>query len=217
MDIVFLITTCNRQESCQRLVDSINGLGDIYIVNDGSDYIINGANLKQHFIPARLGGYHYWKVVNLLFSLRGYHKYYFMLPDDFVICESQIEEAIRLWKDIKDPQKICLNLYTDRIGLSCWTHFKPVDMGEVWQTGWVDMCFLAEDKFFRSSMPITETPSHKSSGVGAHISRKLHKLKFSMYQVKESLVTVQPEHFKSQMHDDSHLRNSHIKRTGRIF
>lgn len=199
----FLITTYNRQESCQRLVDSLHGLGEIIVANDGSGYSICGAinlNPRQH-----LGISGYWRLVNMLWRNRPQAKYYFMLPDDFIIDITQVMKAIEIWEGIEDPQKICLNLYMDRLGQSCWTRVLPVDKGNVWQTGWVDMCFLCEDKFF--SMVGVIPPLHRgnisvkgSSGVGAHISRKLNKNGFHFYQVKESLALPTIEHTKSQMH-----------------
>jgi hypothetical protein len=203
MDIGFLITTYNRQESCQRLVDSLQGIGDIVVVHDGTNYTISGAtniNPNQH-----LGKQGYWRLINLLFRNRYLNKYYLMIPDDFMICDSQIANAIEIWESIKDPQKICLNLFADRIGKSCWTLFKPRDKGEVWQTGWVDMCFICEERFFDELGTIP--PIHlnwknrpsMSSGVGAHISHHLYKKGLHFYQVKDSLVTPQEEHSKSQM------------------
>ena len=202
MDICFLITTYNRQESCQRLVDSLQGLGDIVVAHDGNNYTISGAtNINPNI---HLGKSGYWRLINMLYRNRPQAKYYFTLPDDFMIRDSQIANAIEIWEGIKDPQKICLNLLTNRSGVSCWTLVKPVDRGNVWQTGWVDMCFLCEDKFFTVLGTITDLhrTGRGSSGVGAYISRKLFKNKFNMYQVKQQLGCLTEEHEISQMHYD---------------
>ena len=202
-NICFLITTYNRQRSCQELVDSLQGLGDIIVAHDGNDYEINGAvnlNPKIHF-----GKTGYWKLINMLYKNRTNCKYYFTLPDDFLISVTQIKEAINLWERIDDPRKICLNLYADREGKRCWTNIYPIDKGSVWQTGWVDMCFLCEDDFFQhlgiipSLFPKGLKRIKGSSRVGAYISRLMVKKKFNMYQVKESLITLHDEHFTSQM------------------
>ena len=196
----FLITTYNRQESCQRLVNSLQELGNITVIHDGTDYEIIGAtNIK---LTRHLGRQGYWITINTLYKKRPKCKFYLMLPDDFLICESQIAKAIEIWESINDPQKICLNLYADRTGKRCWTNLYPVDKGNVWQTGWVDMCFLCEERFFTElgTIPPRHPSNTGSSGVGAYISRHLNRKKFNMYQVKESLVTIQPEHHKSQMH-----------------
>lgn len=187
-------------------MDSLQGQGDIVVLNDGCDYVISGCD--QYFLKTHNGKLFYWDTVRTLFSLRGEHKYYFVLPDDFLICDSQIAKAIELWESIKDPRKICLNLYADRIGQICWTTFKPIDKGEYYQTGWMDMCILCEDKFFntikiREVHPVYRDGIARSSGVGSQISRYLHKRGYHFYQVKESLVDIQPEHYESKMHSAS--------------
>jgi len=217
MDICFLITTYNRKESCQRLVDSLRGIGDITVLGDCVDYTISGCkfmNRSEHY--GRAG---YWHTVKKLFAIRGSHQYYMMLPDDFLICESQIIEAIEIWNGIDDPLKICLNLYMDRYGLRCWTKFYPEDKGSVWQTGWVDMCFLCEESFFRH-IRLKQKIANNSSGVGAQISRQLFQKGFHFYQVKDSLVSIQDEHYVSQMHSDeqvSHHRHSLSTPKRRVF
>ena len=198
MDIQFLIATYNRQDSCQRLVDGLQGLGDILVLNDGCDYEIKGC--RQEFQKTHNGRYRYFATVNNLFSLRSRSAYYIMLPDDFLMDKKQVEEALGLWHGIADNRKICLNLYADRIGKKCWTQFKPVLKGNVWLSQWVDMCFLCTDLFFREIGVINSKDfdgylNKKSSGVGAYISRKLYGKQYNMYQVRESLVTPQVDHW----------------------
>jgi hypothetical protein len=203
MDTVFLITTYNRQESCQRLVNALQGQGDIVVINDGCDYDIIGC--EQHKQGRHYGKILYWQTVNNLFQFRGNHKYYIMLPDDFMPIDNIAEKAVELWRGIDDPKKICLNLLADRIGTTCWTGFNAIDAGNVWRTGWVDMCFLCEESFFNQlgtlALPNMGYRRNHSSGVGMYISRRLHKKEFHFYQVKESLVIMQEEHTKSQMQD----------------
>ena len=203
MSITFLITTYNRQESCQRLVDSLQGLGRIVVVGDGCTYKIDRCEYYNQIVHRGKAGY--WLTVNILFSYRGKSDYYIMLPDDFLPAKDMIPIATYLWRVIDNPQKVCLNLYTDRIGLTCWNNISPVDMGAVYKTGWVDMCFFCDESFFRSIGTIPEPNINRinkpniSSGVGRYISLKLSKNLLSLYQVKESLVIPQEEHNISQM------------------
>jgi hypothetical protein len=180
-------------------------LGDVYVFNDGGDYTIEGAVNKQN--PQRLGKAGYWNTVNALFSMRGNHKYYIMLPDDFMPRPEIVIESLRLWSEIKDPRKICMSLAEPRT-IPCWTGFMPVEKYGVIQSQWVDMCFLCEESFFSilgRIPPLIRTTNgyvrRGSSGIGAYISRFFHKRKYNMYQVKESLVEIQAEHYKSQMND----------------
>jgi len=206
--VCFLVTTYNRQESCQRLVDALQGQGDIVVLNDGCDYVINGC--RQYFLNQHNGKTYYWMTVKTLFAYRGTHKYYFMLPDDFLPTGNMVEDAINIWNSIEDEKKICLNLFADRIGSSCWTNFTPIDRGDVWQTQWVDMCFMCDNTFFnivRIKEINYKTASQRgmSSGVGAMISRQLHRHGYNLYQVKESLVIPQDVHAESQMHNKSNV------------
>jgi len=207
MDIIFLINTYNRQESCQKLVDALQGQGDIVVLNDGCDYMINGC--EQHFLNQHNGKTYYWITVRTLFSYRGVHEYYFMLPDDFLPMENMVQDAINLWESIDDEKKICLNLIADRVGRGCWTNFTPIDKGNVWHTQWVDMCFMCEEMFFNivhiRELRLNVSFRGMSSGVGAMISRQLHRRDYNLYQVKESLVIPQEAHWKSQMHDESNI------------
>ncbi len=212
MDVAFLITTHNRKESCQRLVDALAGLGDVFVMNDGNNYKITGAN--QSFIHQKQGRERYWYVVNWLFAMRSMHKYYIMLPDDFMPAKDMVKEAIRIWEGIDDKHKICLNLYADRVGIPCWTNFEPIDMGNVYLTQWVDMCFLCEERFFGviGKLPDVSTMyrgTHSSSGVGRYISKYLYRTAHNLYQVKESLVIPQEEHNESQMHEQHERRSKH--------
>ena len=219
MDVVFLITTYNRQESCQRLVDSLQGLGDIVVLGDCVDYIITGCtffNLKQHN-----GKYFYWQTVQTLFSLRGKHKYYVMIPDDWMPFDGFLNRAIATWEGISDKKKVCLNILCPGTeGLRNWTGFPAKDMGNVFKTQWVDMCFICEDLFFRALGGLPSTiRSFKSSGVGAYISRKLHKHGFNMYMVKEVLFEPTKDHSLTQMHDEqnNNPRSSFSTRTRKVF
>jgi hypothetical protein len=204
MSIAFLITTYNRKESCQRLVDSLRGKGDIIIAHDGTDYEIDGANnLNPHIHFGKQG---YWKLVNMLFRNRGVYDYYFMLPDDFMPTENMVEDAIAIWMSIKDPRKICLSLSETRVGIACWTGFKPLEFDTFIKTQWVDGCFMCEDRFFAELGRISEIKLNwdarpkMSSGVGAYISKYFHQRRFSLCQVKQPLVIIQEEHYKSQIH-----------------
>ena len=205
MEICFLITTYNRKESCQRLVDSLDG--DIFVLNDGPQYEITGCEL--YYNPVHLGKTNYWHTVNSLWKLPvKKYDYYFMIPDDFLPAENGIQKAIDLWNSIKNTKKICMNLFRDRTPRDrCWTNVKPVEYKNYRLTQWVDMCFICEERFFKEVGEIPQiryrwdlTPL-KSSGVGSYISNRLHKNRFHIYQSRESLMIEQPENNVSQLNN----------------
>lgn len=203
MKVAFLITTYSRPTLCKSLVDAVKSMGDVYIVDDGSSDGYNWAkNHNYKRVKKNNGKQGYNKTVTLLWEMVKPHKdnydYFVMIPDDFIPEPNFLKKAINTWSAISDKKKICLNLYTDRgrYGKPCWTAFNPVVFSEAIKTQWVDMCFLAEKTFFDAlnwNVPEIELQWNKrpelSSGVGAWISRKLHKAGFSLWQTHTSLFT----------------------------
>lgn len=206
---VFLITTYGRKDPCQRLVNSLQGLGDIFVLNDGDSYEIT--DCEYYYNEKNLGKRYYWHTVNRLWGLpKKVYDYYFMISDDFLPIDGFTDKAIALWRSIKDNQKICLNLYCDPVPrIKCWTNVEPIEYKDYRITQWVDMCFMAERRFFNEIGKIPTINYNwdkyplKSSGVGSYISTYLYRHKFNMYQVKESLCMAQPEHNESKLHDNN--------------
>lgn len=215
----FLITTYKRAESCQRLVDALQGQGEIVVYGDNVDYTIERCTFHNRSV--HYGRHGYFQTVNDLFNRRYKADYYFMLPDDFMPKPDMVERAIEIWNSIDDPQKICLNLFADRIGIPCWSRFTPIDKGNVWHTQWVDMCFMSTEYFFVMLGRLRRSISARGSGVGQYVSLTLKNKKFNMYQVKESLVIPMEEHDKSQMHDENNMpyrhRSSPVRKSKRLY
>ena len=203
MNVNILINTFKREQQLKNLIKNLKSHHRIYItiVNDGSKYDIP---LNENITYIQLGKNHgkkeYWKVVNTLFKNRVDADYYIMIPDDIIVDERFIDKAIHLWNCVNDPDKICLNLLVDksRKGKKCWTGYEPKRRtwcGNVyWKTQWVDMCFIAERKFFNEIQminPINLTPKQlktRGSGVGGQISKRLHEKGHAMYQLNKTLV-----------------------------
>ena len=212
-DIVFMITTYNRPASCRRLVDQLSHYGDVYIIDDGSnDTYLFAPGMDYGVFVAKKnhgGKSGYYKTVNQLWeSVPKKYKYYFNIQDDVLPVEGFAEKAIKTWNEINDVSKICLNTYVceSSIGKKNWTNFQPIEYDLYRHTQWVDLCsFMCEEKFFivtgqipRINFDWRNYPE-KSSGVGSHISRKLHIAGYGMYQTKTSLFIPQSEAFDSKM------------------
>jgi hypothetical protein len=212
----FLITTYKRRESCQKLVDSLQG--DIFVLGDGVDYIIKGCEFYNN--TQNYSKENYWHTVNCLWKLpEKQYDYYFMIPDDLLPIDGFVEKSIDIWNRILDPQKICLNTFVGqgRLNKACWTDFEPKEYEFYRKTQWVDMCFMAERNFFDAVGTIPkirhrwEGRPELSSGVGAWISRKLVNNNFVIYQTKTSIFTSQKSAFKSVMNPwrkDNDLHNA---------
>lgn len=215
MNVCFLITTCNRKEGCQSLVNALQGLGDIFVLNDGSNYEIKNCNYFSNI--KRLGKEFYWHTVNCLWTLpEKKYDYYFMIPDDFYPVKNFVEKSIKIWESIKDEKKICMNLFRDKIPRAkCWTNTLPVEYDTYRKIQWVDMCFMCEEQFFKA---VGEIPKvnfnwranpHRSTGVGSYISIKLHRAHYSLYQTRDTMF------YTTIYHEESQLDNNPFSKSAR--
>jgi len=213
-DLMVLITTYNRPDQLRRLLaDLAAEAGPLQVLcrvyNDRSElpyrdmpagderFAIEYIDLPVHHGKAR-----YWQLIDRMFAeLRATRsRYYMQLPDDVRLQPGFLANVIGVYEAINDPAKICLNLYLDssRIGKPCWSRALPriEANGErrIFRTGWVDMIFLAEQRFFEAlDYTIRPIPAERwrhnprrSSGVGTQISRRLAQ--HSFYQVRECLL-----------------------------
>lgn len=212
--IVFLITTYNRPRSLHTLVMEIAKYGDVYILDDGSTETVNLVDCLQghkifYAVQQHQGKHFYWKTVNALWLMVHQKKYdyYFMIPDDFLPVDKFVEKAIQTWLKIPDKRKICMNTYVSlgRLNKKNWTNVKPKEHKHYRYTQWVDMCFMCERAFFdaigfipRIHLDWRHHPE-RSSGVGSHISRELHKKGYSIYQTMTSMFIPQEEAYNSMM------------------
>lgn len=213
MKTAYLITTFNRSEACHRLINQLYGKGDIYLVNDGSkgynwikDYKIFYYKNKKN-----LGKQGFYQTITKLWSMAGFdYDFYFNLQDDSLPVDNFEMKAIKTWMQIPDHRKMCLNIFVEksRFNKPCWTGMLPIESNDYRQTGWVDMHFIAQREFYeyfgcRIPDPCIDykLKPTMSSGVGMHISKRLAKDGFTMYQTKTSLLIPQPEAFESQMNN----------------
>lgn len=161
------------------------------------------------------GKANYWKTINRLFEdvSQESFDYAIQIPDDIELCENFFQSAIAQYEAITDKKKICLNLLNDyRRKDKMWTpvvpSIKSFGSYNIIKTGWVDMCYIAEPKFFIALKYRIQKIANswsanplKSSGVGMNISQRLFRKGFSFYQVAHSLVihddhpsVMHPEH-----------------------
>ena len=206
-NVAFLITTYDRYNSLLKLYNRIKSEGDVYILDDGSIKPVDFGIVRRQDHLGKPG--YYQTVTNLWEMIAGKsYDYYIMLPDDFYPVDNFVNIAISTWNNIQETDKICLNLFTEksRYMKPCWNYYMPVDMGGYIRAQWVDMCFFCEVDFFKAMGYKTdrtfrdwEVNPELGSGVGSYISRRLHNEGYGMYQVKNSLFTVQKAGLKSKM------------------
>lgn len=193
------ITSFNRKPQVENLVRQIQEVftGKIIVFDDGSDHQLELPGCELVRYKQNHGKQKYFLLITDIFEMlhpkRNKVERFWMLPDDIEIHPDLFTESVRLWESIKDERKICLSVgHThNRHYQECWTKFKPVKMGEVVQTGWNDMCFMAEPNFLEQLNYQIERPlsgyDFRSSGVGRHISRKLFGNGWNLYHTNVSL------------------------------
>ena len=116
---------------------------------------MNKATLIKH--KKNYGKKGYWKTVDELFKLVEVipeQDYYFYLPDDFQLCDNFFNKAIHQWENIRDENKICLSLFTDkeRMQDKNWVEEIPalIQFNEehYYRSQWMDMCIISTRKFY---------------------------------------------------------------------
>ncbi len=211
-DVTVVITTYNRPDSLRRLLRSLMAdAGDLRVdcrvYNDCSTMPYVGmpdSSERFRITTVDLDWHHgkqeYWRMVDRIFrdleNLRS--RYYVQLPDDVEALPGFLRHAMHTYEAIQDPDKACLNLYLDshRIGKANWTAALPQierhNGVSVFKTGWVDLCYLAERRFFeRLGFRIDPIGPERwrrnpllSSGVGMQITHRLQGQ--GLYQVRHS-------------------------------
>jgi len=209
MKVLVSITSYDRKEMLLELLDQLKGF-DIVVWDDNSEFEIEG-DFRFYKFYKNYGKKEAWRkfkrIFNYLLNDYSEYDYYFIIPDDVILCENFIKKALNLYKSIEDNNKICLSLLSDdRVKSPCWTDFEPIEKGDVILTQWSDLCFLCEKKFFEQVRNIEvkedrwDNNPDLGSGVGSVISRLLYSNDYNQYHTKESLV----KHigYKSKMNKD---------------
>jgi glycosyltransferase involved in cell wall biosynthesis len=202
-DFCIVINSYNRKDFLVNLINQIQEQTQDYkvqilVFDDGSDFTITMEDVS--FIKeSHQGKENYWKIINKSFEYirKELSEFYIYMPDDCQITDDFFEKAKSQYLSIIDERKICLSLHTDnRIYKTNWTEVLSEDLGYVYKTQWNDLCFIAENNFFKELdyklEPILPerwmNNTTLSSGVGCQISKRLYSKKLNMYHVKNSLV-----------------------------
>ena len=163
----------------------------------------------------RLGKHQFWRTINkaIVSANRADADYFLWLQDDNLLDNNFVEEAIKQWDAIENPNKAILTLRVEecRAGAKQWTNFTPVLVQygdyEFWHTDWFDMQGICGRRFFEilnyEILPVPKIRWKKykklSSGVGQQISKRLVKAGATAYQAKYSLIKLN-ENLPSVMH-----------------
>lgn len=175
---------------------------------DGYEYLtqfLDNNNFKYlTFRYEHRGKPGYWKIINnayfILKKLKIKFDYVIQIPDDIQIVDNFFKKAIEIFESIPDKYRSCLNLLSDLTRKHpMWTPIYSklliLPKGNVFRTGWVDMCYIANRYFFDildwRINPISEdwaSDPQRSSGVGKQISERVFRNGTYFYQVETSMV-----------------------------
>jgi len=193
---LIVITSYKRLGLLHNLLKSIKN-NNISIYDDRSDFVIERENIDFIKLKKHYGKKYCWEKYRFIFShIKKDYDYYIFLPDDVELCDYFVNKAIDLYESINDDDKICLSFSNpERIKKPCFTFLEPVDLGNVYKTGWNDLMFICDNRFFKE-VEIEEIPLSRwedgnellGSGVGSQISWQLYKKGLNMYHAKEEMV-----------------------------
>jgi len=199
MNVLTIITSYNREKSLKELLSILDKQNtDILIIDDNSSFTLD----RKEFIKLKYnhGKRLMWlKFEKILSSVPKTYDYYILLPDDIHINTNFISSAVKMWRELPDPDKICLSLLSDeRVKSPNWTNFKPIVKGNYIHTQWQDFCIIFGEEFLATK--IKEVHPNRwdivekrlgielGSGLGGQISHYWKDRGKNLYHVKESLV-----------------------------
>lgn len=203
MSVLTIITSYNRKESLEKLLESLDRQKtNIQIFDDYSCFTLDRKDFLQ--FPFNYGKEYAWMKFNKIFSfIPKTYDYYILIPDDVEIKDDFIEQCIKKWDNLPEKQKICLSLLTDsRVKEGCFTGFPCQIEGDYLLTNFNDLCFISGVEFFKPKIKRVslrrwyKTPL-MSSGVGSKLSRYWLGAGKKQYHLAESLV--KHGHLESKM------------------
>ena len=158
----------------------------------------------------------YWRIIDRVFEDAKFRRweYFFMFPDDVTLEPDLFSSVIELVSEVDPDTFGCISFNTDnRTNAPQWTGVEPVEMGNLICTQWVDMLFVAKRNMlqaleYRMLKPNRRFVRYVSSGVGAAISKKLHRRGLKMYHAKR--VLAHSDDHPSMMHPEFRERNPNI-------
>lgn len=221
MKIKIVITTYNRPKSFDRTIDEVNKwIKDnpshdisVHIYDDYSDPRNREANRQSSrkgrhrykCFPKNHGKKQFWELWNYILSdiKQMDFDYVVSLQDDCDYTPNFISEVLEYCNVLEQYDKnfAALNVRSDRLGERCWTNVNTsliTTAGyKFYKTGWVDMIFVANKKFFECLNyrlhPIGkgrwEKDERKSSGVGVQLSNRVVDCGLSIYQPQTKLLS----------------------------
>jgi hypothetical protein len=190
-DTVAIIFSYNRPEMLRQQLAELYHYCDIFIVDDGSDFIISTdiPHVKSKVNGGKEGYWKQWAKAFKFIKESEYQNIIF-IPDDFTKLNIDSFDAIF---EAFNQYAFAFNIINDG-RLQCWTQFDPIEDEVKYRVGFVDCGFLTNratiDLLNYEMIPIPESRFKTegiSSGVGQQLSNRLMKLNVPMFLPIESM------------------------------
>ncbi len=229
VDIYIAITTYDRQEDLQLLLDDIsretaNKNVHIHVYDDCSpmDYSVERSDIKYDITrySRNHGKPGYWSIMNDVFrdAETWNFKYFFFLQDDCRLKEGFFELAIQEFNEIEDPQKATLCTFTPQsvYDRTMWSTMKAKDVTygnrKYIKSNYVDCIFMCPKETLKlMEFKIDVVPKTRfankiiSSGVGQQLTTRLMRLRKTMYCAWSSLIIAHSN--ESKMNTEERQKN----------
>ncbi len=200
------ITTYNRPKALLQLLDDLvrcsRGLSvHVRVYDDASteDYRHIAAMLQRNgwrYVRGQqaAGKKGYWRTVSraLQDAAQSGADYCIFLQDDLRLCSRFFDRAVELWRGLRDPKPVTLNLLRDAGDEIRWVAGVPAPRGAVDLTGWVDCAAFMYTPRTVALLgglhdPQKDGDLSRCSGVGRQLTTRLRG-RGGLYRVCHSLV-----------------------------
>lgn len=206
-----VVMTYNRTDTVRRLLSDVLAWADDYevsvaVYDDASDEDyseIVAMCERQGFDYVRAGHNHgkrgFWRWVGRMYNdQRSVESdFWYVVADDYRLCEGFFKRAISLWSRIASRRKVCLTTVRCHRALKAsFNEGHQVELGDGWiNSGWNDCSQFSEEFFFKAlGYRVAEVSdrqwrknSKRGSGVGGAVTRHLAERNLEMYCVEDSL------------------------------
>lgn len=191
IDFYITITSYKREKMLKNLLSQIKEQKGKYRIKvvvhvDGCKYKL--PNWVTVYNYPHHGRERWYLIVRRMFEYMRNEKfkYYLSLQDDIQLCEGFFSCCVCSWEGL--PNVVALNLHTDsRAYTPSYGTYSVTTEGNLIYSNWMDMIFMAGDKFKDNLPELYHCNSSISSGVARQLSR--HYRRFGkMYHLKKGLV-----------------------------
>lgn len=189
--IMIFIFSYNRKKMLSELLSELGNRNDIYVIDDGSSFKLDGINWISMQHGGKEGFWKNWDKALDVFK-KSNDEFALFLQDDLTDIDMV---SIKKYHEMFKDKPYVFNACTDA-RKNCWARRKPVSISDdLEKIGFVDCIFFANRAAFEKigyyMFPVSKEWFRKkniSSGVGAQLTKRFTRMNIPIYRRKKSLV-----------------------------